>query len=265
MSRARTRTRKRAMPRTVTSVATGKPVPNTVEGILSSWAGKPVTLTRNERLSRAMGTTVDVVTTPPSKQSAAATKAWETIRERKKRGLGTIKEAQLACKAAGGHRFDNNDGKCSRCGTAKPSPRTFARLEYMQWWDRSMRDTWRRIGVEMCRVAARTLLKGMIGDDDFNIDPDDDAIRVLTEAAMIDHRLRHPTARGDRLWMYADQKRGHADVRCRFCHAVLRRAVKLGATNYDNVIEVRDHVTDCAITALATNSSKPPIAAKRRQ
>lgn len=168
-----------------------------------------------------------------------------------------------AIQCAGKHTFDGPDDpdKCLHCGTRRGKPLMFARLAYIKWWEDSMRDLWRAIGVEMCREPARFLARAMLDDETIVPDHRDPAIATMLVASLVDHKLQHPRARGERLWVYVhppDAHRSRADVTCRFCHAVLLKEVRMGE-NYGTDPRVREHTVACALTSLATGRAAPPI------
>lgn len=197
-----------------------------------------------------------------TRQQIAAGKAWKTIRSRKAKGMGTLKEARVFCRLKG-HTFV--DRVCTRCHTKQPDdPRTFVRLAFMEDWKRSMRDLWRGVAVEMMRATAREaaiLLMDADEEPDFR---DDDVRRAwwpMVEMAMVQHKLTHPRSRGDNPWLFGPERpvKGCNDVLCRFCRKVLLPLRELG---FDYTIDTAQHTVPCAVSTLATGASADPRAKK---
>lgn len=207
-----------------------------------------------------------------TRQQLAAVKAHKTIRDRKKRGLGTLKDARLVCKAQG-HNFTATTvtpgDTCVTCKTRKPDGRTFAKLAFVKWVDDSWRALWRGIAVEMARKEARSLLRQQIEQEvefewrDYWELPA--LMQRLLDLAMVDHKLRNPRARGDRLWAFGPAASGSAkyrDVKCRFCGRAQLTDVRMGV---DYGSQVANHTVPCALTSLATGASADPKTATPRR
>lgn len=143
---------------------------------------------------------------------------------------------------------------------------SFARAAYVAWLDRCWRDTWRAIGVEMMRRDAREAAR-MLLEADKEPDMSKREVRELwwrfVDGALVDHKLRHPSSRGERPWLYhqssKSQHAGRRDVLCRFCRMVLIRDARLGQSHD---IETAQHTVLCAVTTLATGGSASPGGAK---
>lgn len=159
---------------------------------------------------------------------------------------------------------------CSICG-AKVAPKdTFAKLAYVADWKRDMARLWKSIAVEMVRPQARALLKrGMEMEAGgelppwsiFDVTDSDRELASLLDIALVDYKLQHSKARGNRLWIFtAPDGKGRASVACRFCGRILVPSARLGGY-YSS--ETYDHVAWCALSALATAGSAKPVTRKR--
>ena len=181
-------------------------------------------------------------------------------KRRRKRRLQREATAAVAAVAGRPYRVAEQAAKRAFGTPAKQeSAQRFARLQLQKWYDDSLRDTWRAIGVEMGRKLAREACRLLI-EADHEPDFTDPKVlapwQTLLDLAMVDHKLRHPRARGERLWAFCrGTGRGKASVKCRFCGRELIYDVKLG---YDYTDEVAQHVVPCAVSSLATGGSVEP-------
>lgn len=156
--------------------------------------------------------------------------------------------------------------RCMICNASRPKPNTMAKLSLQQAEKRDTEKAAKLAEIEKLRPAAREVVTTFMLADEFDVDydhvtSDGVTVRQLVDAALADHRLRHPTSRGDRPYVIRDVVKGIGRCCCRFCGRELLAQLRLGYQPDQQI--VRSHLTWCAISSLATAGSAAPIPVKK--